>query len=226
MPKNKTNKKVTPVRTHPRHVAISRKNPTGITIVDWHLRRVPGSTLTASELKEIAKLYHRAGLIYPGSHDLKCRDGNKYNELTAIWVDYFNKKYPVSPPLMPLDPDVVKALIGSESDFKTDPSNPKAIGIAQITRDTLKYLQDPEGEAKDFLFKDIRQQDLKDPDIAIPLATRWLFRKRETAASKLGREPTDEELILEYKGLLKSKTDYQKSALKKFRENYELLKNR
>jgi hypothetical protein len=46
--------------------------------------------------------------------------------------------------------DVVKALISSESDFNPDPlGNRKiAIGIAQITKKTLKILQDPNGEAK------------------------------------------------------------------------------
>jgi hypothetical protein len=43
------------------------------------------------------------------------------------------------------------------------------------------------------------------------------------AQGKLGREPSAEEIILEYKGLLKSKSDYQKNALRKFKELYALL---
>ena len=93
-----------------------------------------------------------------------------------------------------------------------------------ITTSTLKILQDPNGEAKDFLFKDIRQKDLYDPEIAIPLATRWLFRKKATATNRLGRSPTTEELILEYKGLLPSKTKFHDNALQKFKFIYEKLK--
>src|SRR5690606_19727027 len=97
------------------------------------------------------------------------------------WTDYFNKKFKADPPV---DPNVVKALIASESSFNPHPrSNRKiALGIAQITKTTLKILQDPDGEAKEFIFKDIRQKDLKDPYISIPMAVRWLHRKRETAA--------------------------------------------
>ncbi len=92
-----------------------------------------------------------------------------------------------------------------------------------ITTSTLKILQDPDGEAKDFLFKDIRQKDLYDPEIAIPLATRWLFRKKTTATNRLGHAPGTEELILEYKGLTKSSTSYKKSALINFKDAYEKL---
>jgi hypothetical protein len=67
-------------------------------------------------------------------------------------------------------------------------------------------------------------KDLKDPTVAIPMAIRWLFRKKRLAQGKLGREANAEEIILEYKGLLKSKSDYQQSALKKFRKLYALLK--
>ena len=77
----------------------------------------------------------------------------------------------------------------------------------QITPSTLKIMK-----------------DLKDPDIAIPMGVRWLFRKRATAMNQLKRAPDHEELILEYKGLLKSNSDYKKSGLKKYREVYAKLK--
>jgi hypothetical protein len=60
----------------------------------------------------------------------------------------------------------------------------------------------------------------------IPLATRWFIRKRETARSKLKRGPTSEELILEYKGLLNSKTKYKENALKSFRKAYGKLEKK
>jgi len=58
------------------------------------------------------------------------------------------------------------------------------------------------------------------------MAVRWLCRKNETARSKLGRTPTPEELILDYKGLLKSGSQYKDSALKKFRKAYGAIKSK
>ena len=118
----------------------------------------------------------------------------------------------------------MKALIGIESDFRIDPFNPIAIGIAQITKETFKALQDPKGEVKEFIFSKFAQKDLKNPTYAIPGAIRWLFRKKRLAKGKLGREPISEEIILEYKGLLRSKSEYKDSALRKFKETYDKLK--
>ena len=55
------------------------------------------------------------------------------------------------------------------------------------------------------------------------MAVRWLVRKKRLAKGKLGKDPNAQEIILEYKGLLKSKSDYQNNALKKFRKLYALL---
>ena len=101
-----------------------------------------------------------------------------------------------------------------------------ALGITQITKPTLKILQDPNGEAKQFTFSGIRQKDLKSPEIAIPMGVRWLFRKRATARSKLKRTPTNTELILEYKGLLKSNTDWQRKALESYEKHYKILRGK
>lgn len=87
-------------------------------------------------------------------------------------------------------------------------------------------MQDPEGEAKEFIFNKIREKDLKGPNIAIPMGIRWLFRKRATAMNKLKRAPNHEELILEYKGLLKSKTDYKNTAFEKYKAEYARLKKK
>lgn len=214
-------KKITTIKEHPRKVSVSKKNPKGITIVDKHPRRLDGAYLDKKEIDKIVKGYDLKKIIHPKSNRLPYSDSDKYEELMAIWTDYFNKKFP-SDSL--LDPDVVKALIGSESGFDIDPVNPQAFGIAQITKQTFKALQDPKGEVKEFTFTKFILKDLKDPKIAIPMAIRWLFRKKRLAQGKLGREPSAEEIILEYKGLLKSKSDYQKNALKKFKELYALLK--
>lgn len=103
------------------------------------------------------------------------------------------------------------------------PGNLKATGIAQITPETLKALQDPTGEVKDFIFKNIRKKDLKNPDVAIPMAVRWLSRKKRLAEGRLSRPASAEEIILEYKGMLKSKSKLKDNALEKFRKEYDLL---
>jgi len=221
----KPRKKITTVREHPMHVPVSKKNSTGMTIRDRHLRRLKGTYLDVVEIASIFKNYDRKGISYPAKRKLteKYKNADKCDEVIAVWTDYFNKKFNADPPL---DPDVVKALISSESDFNPDPLGNRrvALGIAQVTKKTLKILQDSDGEAKEFIFKDIRQKDLKDPNISIPMAVRWLQRKKETAESKLKRAPSHEEIILEYKGLLKSDSAYKKAGLKKYREAYATLK--
>ena len=215
-------KKITTVKEHPRKVPVSKKNPEGVTIVDKHPRLLKGTYLDAKEVGETFTSYDKKNIVYPTSKKLlNYPDADKYDDLIAVWTDYFNKKFP-SDSLLELD--VVKALIGSESDFRLDPFNPLAIGIAQITRETFRALQDPKGEVKEFIFTKFIQKDLKNPSYAIPMAIRWLFRKKRLARGKLGREPNAEEIILEYKGLLQSATTYKDRALKKFRETYEKLK--
>lgn len=219
-------KKTTTVREHPRRVRSSKGNPERVTIVDKHIRRLPGTFLDREEIKSVVEEYDRKIVPYPTSGKLKEFKGaaDKYDALIAIWTNYFNQKFNADPKL---DPDVIKALIASESGFRADPPEHKiAFGITQITKKTLEILQDPKGETKEFIFNKIRQKDLKDPEIAIPMGVRWIFRKRATAQSKLGRAPTAEEIILEYKGLLKSKTTYKDSALASFRKNYAKLKSK
>ncbi len=177
------------------------------------------------EMDEIFQNHGRKNIPYPTAGKIpEHKNADKYDELIAVWTDYFNKKLKAAPPL---DPDVFKALLASESGFRLDtPENKIAFGIAQITKQTWEISQDPKGEAKEFIFSNIRQKDLKDPNIAIPMGLRWLVYKSVRAAAKLGRQPTHEETILEYKGLLKSKTQYKGNALRSYRYYYGLLKNR
>lgn len=217
----KASRKATSVREHPMRVPVSKKNPTGITIRDRHSRRLKGTYLDREEIESVFKNYDRENIVYPGK--LAEQNSEKYDDLIAVWTDYFNRKFNAHPPL---DPDMVKGLIASESDFREDPpGNPKATGIAQITPKTFATLQDPKGETEDFIFIDIRKKDLKIPEIAIPMGIRWIFRKRRLAEGKLGRSPSHVEIILEYKGLLKSKTGYKDKALEKYRAAYAKLKN-
>lgn len=216
--------KTTVVHQHERRVPTSKKNPEGLTTVHEHPRRLPGTFLDPGEIASTFKGYDRTNLNLPMKGKIKdFKTADDYDDLIAVWTDFFNKKLDVDPPL---DPDVVKALLASESGFDLKPKNPLAIGIAQITKATLKIVQDPSGEAKAFIFDNIRQKDLLSPNIAIPIEIRWLSRKKALAKSKLGRDPTAEEIILEYKGLLKSKTIYKNKALASFRKYYALLNSK
>ena len=225
MAKKKFKKKVTAVREHPLHVPVSDKNPTGITIRDQHLRRLPGTYLKREEFEEVFKNHRRNGLLFPSAGKIqKPKNADNYDELIAVWVDYFNSKLKTEPPI---DPDVFKALLASESTFRHHtPENKTAFGIAQITKETLTILQNPKGEAAEFIFNEIRQKDLRDPNIAIPMGVRWLMYKVKRAEAKLERQPSHEEIILEYKGLLKSKTEYKDKALESYRYYYGLLKSK
>lgn len=217
----KKSQKTTLVHAHKRRVKPSLKNPNGFTVVDEHVRRLPGTYLDELEIYKITNAYNLKKIVKPSKNNLGFNNDAAYDDLIAIWTDYFNSIFDLKPKL---DPDMIKALIGSESSFILDPKNPLAIGIAQITKETLKIIQDPKGEAKDFIFNSIRQKDLKNPNLAIPIATRWLAYKKIRAEKKLGRSATHEEIVLEYKGLLKSKSEYKKKALNRYKELYEKLK--
>jgi hypothetical protein len=170
--------KVISVRTHPRRVKVSQKNPDGITIVDPHSRRIKGTYLDEVEIESVVKNYDKENILYPAKNAMKFDDGNKYDDLIAVWTDYFNKKFKSE-----FDPDMVKALIASESGFRaSDSSNKVAIGIIQITKPTLTILQDPKGEVKEFIFKNISQKDLENPNISIPMGVRW-YTEKETSLS-------------------------------------------
>lgn len=217
---DKTSVTTTTVRDHILTVPVSKKNPIGKTIRDRHVRRLPGTDLDRVQILELFKNYNYKGLSYPTTKKLldQYKNSDDFDVLIAVWIDYFSKKFAKQP----LDSNSAKALIASESSFHADPKgNNIAFGITQITKQTLKILQDPKGEAKEFIFINIRQ---KDPQVAIPLAIRWLYRKQEIAQSKLRRVPSHEETILEYKGWLKGNSKMREGGLRNYREHYDKLK--
>lgn len=135
--------------------------------------------------------------------------GNKYNGLISGWTAYWNDLFKIDPPLLPT---YVKALIATESSFDTNETNPHnppkigpARGLGQITEDTQRSLSGEKKELKDH-FVILSGIDIYNPNKNICATIRWLFRKRETAKARLKREPTWEEVLMEYKGRLKSHT--------------------
>ena len=217
MPSKK--KKTVVVREHFRKVSKSVKNPTGKTIVDRHLRHIDGSLLDLELINETYKNYNKKNILWPNSSRLGIPDEDKYDEMIAVWVDYFSKALNTS-----LDPNMVKALIASESTFKPGAVNKQATGLTQITSDTLKILQDLDGEVKDFVFKDVRKSDLKDPNVSVALGVRWLAYKKKYAERVLNREATSDEVIQVYKGILNDSSLKAQEIMKRFRKDYGKLK--
>lgn len=218
------------VREHPRRVKPTKKHPfERTTSVAGHCRDNPSrkDQLYSDEIEEIAD--YRFGNLKGGP----CPDnlgfknaGSKYDPLVRGWTKYWND---VLKPRPPLDPNLVKALIASESSFNPKKDNGKkgdkrATGLMQLTNETLKILSDEKGELKDHLIN-IDQEDITDPNLNICAGIRWLFQKRRLASGKLGRQATWEEAIAEYKSYLSA---YRKNpdhrGMGNFRKYYESLK--
>lgn len=219
------------VRTHSLRVPPSLKDPDGsITTRHGHCARNPsGKTqLYPDEIRQMAKENFSRVKEKPCPIDLGFRGkhkGNEYDDLIAGWTKYWND---VLKPSTPLDPDIVKALIASESGF--DPmilANKKnknsARGLMQITNDTRKILGDEKGELKDH-YLTLTRDDLNDPSLNICAGIRWLFRKAEIASGPLGRRATWEESVFEFKGIRTTKKSNPKKIIKAFYDYLEELK--
>lgn len=110
----------------------------------------------------------------------------------------------------PLDPNLVKALIATESSFNITPEGTtNAYGLMQIRKDTLGYLSDIKGELKNYLIR-ISSKELLDFSANVCIGVRWLFRKKETASSRLGREASWFEAVEDYKSILKKRLSGKK----------------
>lgn len=95
------------VQERPRIVPVSKKNPSGRTIVDQHLRHIDGKYLDLNLIYETFKNYDKNNIPQPAKAKLLLSDEDKYDDYIAVWVDYFNKKlnlkFPMSP--LPLEQD-------------------------------------------------------------------------------------------------------------------------
>ena len=92
----------------------------------------------------------------------------------------------------------------------------------------MAILGDDKGELKDHLVK-VTDDDLLDPDSNICAGIRWLFRKKDTASSRLGRQATWEEGVEDYKSYLTdiiSGRDLHEGAMGRFRDFYRQLKEK
>lgn len=183
-----------------------RPYPSGISDVDGHCRANPSKRdiLMFDEMKliEMTKLFSEA----PKPNPFKSNPswGEKYDKQIGGWVRYWNDILGLK---NKIDPNIVKALIASESSFdpmaaaRGVPMTKQARGLIQLMPQTRKILSDPKGELKDHLIK-ADKDDLFDSTVSISMGVRWLVRKQEIASRKLKREATWKEAVLEYKGIL------------------------
>ena len=177
--------------------------------------------LYSDELYEMAEKYFSKLTGAPSSQTLGYPQGNKFDELIRGWCKYWNE---IFLPITPLDPNLVKALIATESGFratikiKDGKGQGYATGLMQITDTTQKILADEKGELKDH-YVNVDQKVLTNPNLNIAAGVRWLFRKREIVSSKLRREASWEETILFYKGY----KDLNHPQMKKLLDLYQRL---
>ena len=216
------------VSTHPLHVPSSQSHPEGsVTTRHGHCAKNPSvkDQLYPDEINEIAKTHFSNLVKLPCTIDLDLKNrGDQYDDIIAGWTQYWNE---VLIPRTPLEPNLVKALIGSESIFnptvlakKSDPNS--ARGLMQIKNSDRKNLGNEKGELKDH-YVTVTREELNDPNLNICAGIRWLFQKQRLASFKLGHDATWEETVEYYKGLRNKSKSEKSRIMKKFYKNQKLL---
>ncbi|MGE0632177.1 MAG: transglycosylase SLT domain-containing protein [Pseudobdellovibrionaceae bacterium] len=224
------------VRSHPRQVKSTRKNPDGYTMVDGHCRINPKKKeiIFLDEIEKISESHFRDLKLRPCPIDLgfnkKTANGLAFDDLIAGWTQYWND---IFKPQEPLDPNLVKALIASESGFNaksviavSKSKKNMARGLMQITDQTLKILNDEKGELKDHFVK-LTKTQVMNPSANIYAGIRWLFHKKRLASGKLGHEASWMETIANYKSYLNKKIENPNEKFKgmdNITRNYGRLK--
>lgn len=191
------------VRRHPKNLQSGK-----VTDHDGHCRKNKKSKSEfyhADELRLIAESHFDSLKsnpdIMPVPDSLGFPNGNKYDLLIAGWTKFWNE---VLKPEEPLSPDLVKALMATESSFKTPKdqksSDGDARGLIQVTEGTRKILQDLKGEVKDHHIE-LTVDESREPLTNISAGIRWLHYKKKYRERRLKKKVTWEEAIVEYKGL-------------------------
>lgn len=200
------------VREHLEHIPPSKAHPDGIIITRHeHCADNPShkDELSYDEIQYITETYFSDLKGLPTANALLelFPKSDHYDAEIRGWTQYWND---IFKPSDPLNPNLVKALIATESSFEIDPEGTTGVyGLTQIKEDTLGYLSDVKGELKNYLIR-ISVDQLLNPSANICSAVRWLFRKKEIASSRLGREATWFEAAEDYKSILKKRLEGKK----------------
>lgn len=220
------------VRRHPKELSSGK-----VTDHDGHCRRNPSkkNLLKGDEMELISKskLFMNPK-IQVSKKNLNLplvaiEKQNKYDELISGWTAFWNDVFQLK---NPLHPNHVKALIATESTFnpKAKAPNPKPTGLArglmQITEQTARNAKDHKSREYQDHYIDLKYEELWDANKNIAFGVRHLFRKRETAKAKLKREPTWLEVLMDYKGRLKSKTQTTKEVKDKLKNLIKKLEEK
>jgi hypothetical protein len=214
------------VRDYERTVFPSEKNPDGMTSVRGYCRdnRSHKDQFYPDEMTEIASVHFSTLKGGPTAFPSKSGSENAFDTYIRGWTKYWNDIFEPKPKL---DPDLVKALIASESTFDPDADGQskknRARGLMQLTDGTRTILDDEKGELRDHLIN-ISDTDPYDPNLNIGAGVRWLFHKRELASKKLGRKVTWEEAVQAYKDILGKKDKRSKELFSRFDKVYRKLK--
>jgi hypothetical protein len=216
------------VKEHEVHLPPSKTHPNGlVTIRHAHCaaNRSHKDELSFDEIQFITETYF-SSLVGPptaGILNKQYPDADRYDVEIRGWVKYWNDVFQLDDPL---DPNLIKALITTESGFRIDPKENKiACGLMQVRNSTLGYLRDTKGELTNYLVC-LMKRELLDPSANICAGVRWLFRKKETAASKLKQKATWFNAIEDYKGFLDkiiNNEPYNKKPMNDIKDFYQLL---
>jgi len=222
------------VREHFVRIPPSKKHPKGLVVTRHaHCRKNPNGTKDLLSFDEIAYISKHYFTDLPGSPKLNPltkfgKIGDQYDNLILLgWVRYWNDVLKFKEPL---DPNLIKALIGSESSFKANISLEKgAHGLMQLLPETFSYLRDPGKKELKNYFVNINKAKYLEPSANICAGVRWLFRKKSTASSKLGRDATWIEAVADYKSYLNemiSGKDPNPKGMERFNELYEEINSK
>lgn len=160
--------------------------------------------------------------VYNGPENIPF--ANNYDYLIAGWCKYWNE---VLLPDVPLSPNLIKALIESESRFKPLSTAPNrnvglANGLIQLTEQTFKILRDRKGELKDH-YIDLAKSEWFHPSANICAGIRWLFWKRHILSKRIKESPSWADTVAEYKGIYKDLKKGEKKSMKVYAEFIKIL---
>lgn len=210
------------------HWVSSYTKLSGTVQVRGHCRLNPSlkDQIYAEELHKISHKYFSDVEEKPTVDNLGFKyRGNKFDDEIAGWTKYWND---VLSPDEPLSPNLVKALIGTESGFdrtakvKAGKKAGWARGLMQVTDWSLEILKDEKGEIRNHLI-DLDHKDMMDASLNIAAGIRWLHRKRETASAKLNRQATWLEAAADYKSYLEWKKNPDHKQMNKVVRFYKRL---
>jgi hypothetical protein len=217
------------VREHQEHIPPSKKHPNGEIIVRHahcannppHKNRKgqdePQDILSIDELHAIADANFSELPGPPKANVLKEYPRvDEFDQYIRGWTLYWNEVFEAEDLL---DPNLVKALIASESSFKPEQNTPNkdkkigyARGLMQITDETIRILHGTEvGLKRHFIY--LTHRDANDPSANICAGIRWLFLKRAGAKERYLKAKlydhivTWDDAVAEYKGVLKGILD-------------------